>query len=80
VEASSEFDLCLRRRGETPALFLDEITTIRFLAPVHYYLGLAREGLGSEAAKESFATYIALKGKGGQDLLLADARRRVSIR
>jgi eukaryotic-like serine/threonine-protein kinase len=78
VEASSEFELCLRRKGETAALFLDEIPTMRFLAPVYYYLGRAQEGLGSAAAKESFATYIALKSKGGQDLLLADAKRRAS--
>jgi hypothetical protein len=43
---------------------------------VYYYLGRAQEGLNSPAAAESYKAFVAIKN-GGQDPLLADARRRL---
>jgi hypothetical protein len=76
AEADSELETCLKRRGEATALFLDESPTYYVFPPVYYYLGRAQEGLKSSAASDSYKTFIDIKN-GGQDPLLADARRRV---
>ncbi len=75
-EADSELEVCLTRRGEATALFLDELPTYHLLPPVYYYLGRAQEGLKSPAAKESYQTFLNMQPKGTSPLL-ADARRRV---
>ena len=80
-EAESEFDRCLARRGEATAVFLDEIPTYRLVPPVHYYLGLAREGLKNDrGAAEAFKTFLDLKKDGDAQGLVADARRRLADR
>jgi tetratricopeptide (TPR) repeat protein len=77
-EAYSEFEVALNRKGEAAAVYLDDVPTYRHLAPVHYYMGLAQQGLRSPAAMESFRTFVALKQNGdAQDIVLADARRRL---
>jgi eukaryotic-like serine/threonine-protein kinase len=79
AEADSEFDLCHRRRGEALALFLDDIPTWRVTAPLLYYQGLAREGLSSPRARESFEAFVALKDGGDEAKgLVADARKRLA--
>jgi eukaryotic-like serine/threonine-protein kinase len=75
-QADSEFDQALKRRGEALALFLDEWPTYGFLPPLYYYLGRVREGLKSEGFAEFYRTYISIRGKAGEDRLLADARKR----
>ena len=80
-EAESEFDKCLTRQGEATAAFLDEIPTYRFLPPVHYYMGLVREGMKNErGALESFRKFLDLKKDGDEQGLVADARRRLDSR
>jgi eukaryotic-like serine/threonine-protein kinase len=79
AEADSELELCLKRRGEATAVFLDEAPTYHLFAPVYYYLGRAQEGLKSPAAADSFKTFLAMKPK-GTDPLVADARRRLASR
>jgi len=76
AEAESEMEVCIKRRGEATALFLDETPTYHLFPPVYYYLGRAQEGLKSPAATESYKTFLSMKN-GGQDPLLADARRRL---
>ena len=44
-QADSEFDRCLKRRGEALALFLDEEPTYGYFPTVYYYQGRVREGL-----------------------------------
>jgi eukaryotic-like serine/threonine-protein kinase len=78
AEASSEFDVCLRRNGEATAVFLDDIPSYHLLPDVYYYQGRAREGLNSPGAAESYRTFLGIKGKGEGDALVGDARRRVS--
>lgn len=77
-EASSEFDVCLKRRGEATSVFLDDAPSYHLLPPVYYYQGRAREGLNSPGAAESYRTFLALKEKGAGDPLVADATKRLA--
>ena len=77
-EASSEFDVCLKRRGEATSVFLDDVPSYHLLPAVYYYQGRAREGLHSEGAAESYKTFLALKEKGAGDPLVADATKRLA--
>ena len=61
AEADGEFETCLRRRGEATAVFLDDFPTYHRLLEVHYYPGLAREGMKVATASESFKTFLAPK-------------------
>ncbi len=76
TEADSEFDRCIARRGETLALFLDEVPTYGYFPQVYYYQGRVREGLKSEGFKESYKKYLDIRGAAGEDPLLAEVRRR----
>jgi tetratricopeptide (TPR) repeat protein len=78
-EADSELEVCLTRRGEATALFLDEIPTYHLLPPVYYYLGRAQEGLKSPAAADSFRTFLSMKEKTDKDPIVLDAQRRIPI-
>ncbi len=76
AEALPELELCEKRKGEASAIFLDDIPTYRYLAPLPYWLGRAQEGLGMrEVAAESYERYLALRGD-TEDPLALDARRR----
>jgi tetratricopeptide (TPR) repeat protein len=76
-EASSEFDICVKRRGEAVAIFLDDVPSYHLYAPVLYYQGLAHEGLKSADATQYFKQFLAIKAKGAGDPMVADARRRL---
>jgi hypothetical protein len=76
TEADSEFDRCIKRRGEALALFLD-LPTYGYFPPVYYYQGRAREGMKSVAFGESYKKYLDIRGKAGEDPLLAEVRRRI---
>ncbi|MBI3667940.1 MAG: protein kinase, partial [Acidobacteria bacterium] len=80
TEAHSEFELCVKRRGEATAVFLDDVPSYRYLPPVYYYLGRAGEGLKSPGAVESYRTFLAIKEKSDGEPLVADARRRLGGR
>src|SRR5262249_3099912 len=58
TEADSEFDRCMKRRGEALALFLDESPTFGFVPPLYYYFGRVREGLKSAGFAEYYRTYF----------------------
>jgi len=77
AEADSEFDLCLKRRGEAAAVLLDDMPTYRFAAPVPYFQGRVDEALGSPAAAEEYAAFLAIKKDGDERGLVTDARRRL---
>jgi eukaryotic-like serine/threonine-protein kinase len=76
VEADSEFDRCIKRRGETLDLF-DYVPTYGYLPEVYYYQGRVREGLNSPGAADSYRTYISIRGKAGEDPLLSEVRHRL---
>jgi len=77
AEAYSEFDLCLKRRGEAAAVFWNDLPTMRLLPPLFYFLGRAQEGLKSAAAKDSLNAFLLIKEKGEADPMVEDARRRL---
>ncbi len=76
-QADSEFDRCIKRRGEALSLLVDEEPTYRYFPPVYYYQGLVREGLKNGASADSFRQYLAIRGNSTEDPLLPDIRRRV---
>jgi serine/threonine protein kinase/tetratricopeptide (TPR) repeat protein len=76
TESDSEFELCLKRRGEASAVFLDDVPTFRLMPPVYYYLGRAQEGLKSPAADDSYRALLKLQPDSASELV-ADARKRL---
>lgn len=79
TEADSEFELCLKRRGEASAVFLDDSPTLRLVPPVYYFLARAQEGLKSPAAAESYRTFLKMQPE-GNGALASDARHRLQGR
>ena len=51
TQADSEFDRCIKRRGEALSMFLDEEPTYGFFPPVYYYQGRVREGLNNDGIR-----------------------------
>ena len=49
AEALDEFTACMERNGEATAVFLDDLPTYRYMAPLPGWLARAREGLGMSA-------------------------------
>jgi len=77
AEADSEFDQCLRRRGEALSLFMDDVPSYGYFPPVYYYQGLVREGLKSPGSAESYRNYLSIRGQAGEDPLLPEIHRRL---
>jgi tetratricopeptide (TPR) repeat protein/tRNA A-37 threonylcarbamoyl transferase component Bud32 len=77
AQADSEFDRCLKRSGEALSLFLDEEPTSGYLPSVYYYLGRAREGMGTSAFADAYRRYLAIRNQTDTDLLADDIRRRL---
>ena len=77
AEADSEFDLCLKRRGEAVSLFLNLVPTYGLFPPVYYYQGRVREGEKSAGFADSYKEYLDIRGKAGQDALIPELIRRV---
>ena len=76
-DADSEFDLCLKRRGEALALFVDESPTFAYFPAILYYLGRSREGLKSAGFGEFYKRYLSIREKAGEDLLVPEIRKRL---
>ena len=78
VDAHSELDLCLKRRGEATSIFIEDyFPTVRYLPAVYYYSGRAQEGLGNpQAADAHYKTFLAIKEKSQVDTLVADAKSK----
>jgi eukaryotic-like serine/threonine-protein kinase len=79
AEAESEFEQCIKRRGEALSLFFDGVPTYGYLPPVYYYQGRVREALNIAGFAESYRTYLSIRGKADEDPLLADVRQRIDI-
>jgi len=77
VDADSEFDRCIKRRGEALELFMDNVPTYGYFPPVYYYQGRVREGLKSAAFAESYRSYLSIRGQSSQDPLVPEIRRRL---
>lgn len=78
AEALAEFEICLKRRGETTDLMFTDTTTLRYLPAAYYWLGRAQEGAGmSGPARSSYQHYLKLRAEASAaDPLAADAKRR----
>jgi tetratricopeptide (TPR) repeat protein/predicted Ser/Thr protein kinase len=77
--AYSEFETCIKRGGEAASVFLNDLPTYAYVPPVYYYFGRAQEGLGSEAAVDSYDRFLKIKGKDdGTDATVKDARQRLA--
>jgi tetratricopeptide (TPR) repeat protein len=78
AEGFAELDMCMKRRGEVTAMFLDDSPTIRYLSTLPYWLGRAQEGLGQkEAAATSFTSFVSSRSAATDDPLVVDARKRL---
>ncbi len=79
TQADSEFDRCIKRRGEALSLFLDEEPTFGVFPSVYYYQGRVREALKSVGFAESYRTYLSIRGTSREDPLLPDVRKRAGV-
>lgn len=78
TEANSEFDVCMKRRGESLEL-LDDGPTYGFLPPLFYYQGRALAGMHSPGFADMLKSYIKQRGESKDDPLLVGARRQLSL-
>lgn len=78
TQADAEFDRCIRRRGETLALLLDEEPTFGYFPPVYYYQGRVREEMKTARFVDSYKLYLDIRGQTAQDPLLPEVRRRAA--
>lgn len=77
VDADSELDRCIKRRGESLELFMDNVPTYAYFPSVYYYQGRVREGLKSPAFAESYRTYLSIRGQTAEDPLLSDIHKHL---
>jgi serine/threonine protein kinase/tetratricopeptide (TPR) repeat protein len=76
-QASSEFDICAKRRGEATAVFLDDRPSYHLLPQVYYFLGRAQEGMKTGGAAQWYETFLHIKENADKDPLVSDARKRI---
>jgi hypothetical protein len=76
VQADSEFDLCIARRGEALTM-MDEGPTYGVFPLVYYYQGRVREQMKTASFADSYREYLKIRGQSKEDPLVADVRRRV---
>jgi tetratricopeptide (TPR) repeat protein len=77
--AQAELGLAEKRRGEAAAIFLDDVPSFRYLAPLPYWLGRAHEGMNAgPAAAENYRKFLLLRPEDSRDPLAADARKRLA--
>jgi serine/threonine protein kinase/tetratricopeptide (TPR) repeat protein len=77
AEADSEFDRCIKRRGEALELFMDDMPTSSYLPVVYYYQARVREGLKSANFADSYKTYLSIRGQSTEDPLVAEIRHHL---
>jgi tetratricopeptide (TPR) repeat protein len=75
TEADSEFDRCLKRRGEALELFMDNTVTYGYLPYVYYYQGRVRQGLKTPAFADSYHIYLSIRGQSTEDPLVVEVKK-----
>jgi tetratricopeptide (TPR) repeat protein/predicted Ser/Thr protein kinase len=78
AEADSEFDRCIKRRGEVLELFMDDAPTYSYLPPVYYAQGRDHEGLKSPDFADSYRTYLSIRGQSTEDPLVPELKHKVN--
>jgi tetratricopeptide (TPR) repeat protein len=76
-EAVSEFEKCRARRGEATSVFLDDLPTFHYYAPVPYWLGRARE-MQKLDARPQFEEFLRIREGATGDPLVEDAKKRLA--
>ncbi len=76
-QADSEFDRCIKRRGEALSLLVDEEATYGVFPVVYYYQGRVREALNNARFADSYGEYVKIRGNSTEDSLLTEVRKRV---
>jgi tetratricopeptide (TPR) repeat protein len=78
--ALAELEVAEKRKGEAIAVFLNDVPSFRYLAPLPYWLARAQEGLdkASPAAAENYEKFLALRSDESRDPLVLDARKRLA--
>jgi eukaryotic-like serine/threonine-protein kinase len=61
-------------------VYLNDEPTLRYIPPVYYYEGRAREGLQSATANEFYSTFVTMKRAHPADPLVVDAKRRLGLK
>ncbi|HEY3629057.1 MAG TPA: tetratricopeptide repeat protein, partial [Terracidiphilus sp.] len=77
TEADSQFDQCMKRRGEAIEMFMDNVPTYSYLPAVYYYHGRVREGMKSEGSADFYKTYLSIRGQSHEDPLVPEVRHRI---
>ncbi len=78
AEASSEFEICEKRRGEAMAIFLNDLPSFRYLDSLYYYIGRSKEGMGIPGFSEVYQKFLKIKeNEDWGDPLVKDARKRL---
>jgi len=75
TEADSEFDRCIKRRGEALELLMDNTVTYGYVPYLYYYQGRVRQGLKTPAFADSYRTYLSIRGQSTEDPLVAEVRK-----
>jgi tetratricopeptide (TPR) repeat protein len=76
VDADSQFDQCLQRKGEALALLVDESPTFGYFPMVYYYQGQVREALKTSGYAAAYREYLKIRGDSTEDRLVPEVRRR----
>jgi eukaryotic-like serine/threonine-protein kinase len=75
VQADSEFDLCITRRGEALTV-MDEGPTYGMFPIVYYYRGRVREEMKTASFADSYREYLKIRGASTEDPLEPEVRKR----
>lgn len=77
VEADSEFDRCLKRKGEALELLMDNVPTYEYVPYVYYYQGRVRQALKAPAFADSYRTFLSTRGTSTEDPLVSEVRKSI---
>jgi tetratricopeptide (TPR) repeat protein len=80
AQALQEFDWCFKHKGLAGDAFIADSSTLRYFAPVQYWLARAQEGLGNaDAAQKNYREFTTLRQSADpSDPFAADAARRLA--
>jgi len=75
TEADSEFDRCIKRRGEAVELLMNDMPTYGYFPYVYYYQGRVRQALKTPAFADSYGAYLSIRGQSTEDSLVPEVRK-----
>ena len=76
LQADSELDRCIARRGETLSL-MDEGPTSGHFPLVYYYQGRVREELKTAGFADSYRKYLEIRGSSTEDPRVPEVKKRL---